>query len=42
MASFDMAGQAPVGFQDAAVVGRFGSGDEIGILNGGLFVMFFG
>jgi len=34
--------ECPVGFQDAAVVGRLGSGDGIGIRSGGLFVMFFG
>ena len=34
--------ECPAGFQDAAVVGRHGGGDGIGIQSGGLFVMFFG
>ena len=34
--------ECPVGFQDAAVVGRYSAGDGITIPPGGLFVMFFG
>ena len=34
--------ECPVGFQDAAVVGRYGGGDGIVVQSGGLFVMFFG
>ena len=34
--------ECPAGFQDAAVVGRYGGGDGIVVQSGGLFVMFFG
>ena len=38
----DIGVECPVGFQDAAVVGRYGAGDGITAPLGGLFVMFFG
>jgi hypothetical protein len=34
--------ECPAAFQDAAVVGRIGTGDGITVPSGGLFVMFFG
>ena len=34
--------ECPAGFQDAAVVGRYGGGDGLVIRFGGIFVMFFG
>ena len=38
----DIGVECPVGFQDAAVVGRYAAGDGITAPFGGLFVMFFG
>jgi hypothetical protein len=34
--------ECPAGFQDAAVVGRYGGGDGLVVRMGGFFVMFFG